>query len=806
MMTHPTAHPLDAARALTARGWVVFPGDRPDTADHCMGSPRACRERTCGADRDPSKRGKHPAVVERWGELREPADDATLVAWFGDEHPRWNVLLACGPSGLVVIDDDAAGGLERYAESIGEKVPETFRVSAVQGDHYYFAAPVGPDGARLALGNSAGLLDAWGCDVRGGASASGVRGGYVATGGSQHWTGRDYRVTDWAAPVADLPAWLIEAIRTPAGPCPPRRGVGGGGTGAGSGERGASLTGDARWDDEPRYGSADELAAQFQRHCAEVAHEGGAFRHELFLAARDGWRLVNLGLCAEDAMLAELDGCVHRVWAAEPDHRDEKIVMVEALHAARRSPWELTLPERVTRAAEHHPVIQPGRSFLTTSEAATRGLTSGDETVDRTTHGNPAVVDIDGASPPEVVDSAFEALPLPVRNEVGKRDTRTAADLYIAHRDANKVRDITAAEFFAMPPPRYLVPGLVHRDGIAVLFGAPHSGKSFLALDVALSLASGKPWAGGEGKTVTLPDGAPGVVHYIMAEAPGTNIGRGNAWLAYHGLTVADLGGRFHPILDAFLLTKGGIAGYLPKLVRERPDLIIYDTRSAMFEGKESQGEDYAEMLRAMRTIREVNDKECAQLALDHTGLGAPDRPRGNNAWEAGTDSMILIEKDKDTGLHRVTPKRVRNERESDAEWGFRRETVVVDGRSEAVLAPVALTGHRPFVTESSVLTSGLDDGIRDAIDQATLPDGKAAPAKREAKWIMLIMLAAADADEGHTQGDLRAIISAHTGKTEKSIRGSVSDAVTTLVRLGMVERIARGRVLLMPAFRPGAD
>jgi hypothetical protein len=244
---------------------------------------------------------------------------------------------------------------------------------------------------------------------------------------------------------------------------------------------------------------------------------------------------------------------------------------------------------------------------------------------------------------------------------------------------------------------------MIHRDGIAVLFGYPHCGKSFFALDVALSFASGKPWCLGEGAAITAPDGGPGVVHYIMAEAPGTNIGRGNAWLRYHGITVADLGGRFHPMLDSFLLTEAGIVNYLERVDREHPDLIIYDTRSAMFDGQEATGEDFTEMLRAMRTIRKVNDKDCAQIALDHPGLNNPDRPRGNNAWEAGSDSMIQIIKDRDSGLHTVTVKRDRSAAESGAGLGFRRETVVVSGRSEAVLVAAEVGGERqPFTFDGS--------------------------------------------------------------------------------------------------------
>jgi hypothetical protein len=218
MMTHPPLAALDAAQRLTARGWVVFPADRPDNGLHCSGSARACRERRCGAESDASKRGKHPAVVARWGELTGPVAPEQLVEWFA--AGRYNVAIAAGPSGLLIVDDDAAGGFERYAESIGEKVPDTFRLPTAQGWHHYFTVPLDSHGERVPVGNAPGLLAAYRCDVRGGASPSHPHGGYAITAGSQHWTDDPaaYVPVDWSAPACEAPEWLISAVTTPGPP------------------------------------------------------------------------------------------------------------------------------------------------------------------------------------------------------------------------------------------------------------------------------------------------------------------------------------------------------------------------------------------------------------------------------------------------------------------------------------------------------------------------------------------------------------------------------------------------------------
>ena len=47
-----------------------------------------------------------------------------------------------------------------------------------------------------------------------------------------------------------------------------------------------------------------------------------------------------------------------------------------------------------------------------------------------------------------------------------------------------------------LPPLKWLIEGLVPAGSLAVLYGAPKVGKSFLALDWALCTAAGKPWLG----------------------------------------------------------------------------------------------------------------------------------------------------------------------------------------------------------------------------------------------------------------------------------------------------------------------
>jgi hypothetical protein len=372
MMTHPPddAHRassrasspdvLTAARWCSARGWVVFPCDHPDAGLHCTGADIACRQRRCKAERernpDPFARGKHPRV--RWSDYQEPVTDAQLVAWFGGGPV--NLGIACGPSGLFVIDEDRPGALAAFAAALGEVVPATFTVATARGTHFYFTPPPG-----VVLGNSTGALPA-GLDVRGAVGG----GGYVIGPGSvSARDGRAYRVTDWALPAVELPPWLVEAVSRPAipgsgvgpgaggsggtvpglpaGPAEGRAGSQPGSDGQPTGTR-ATASDVTRWADAPRYGTAAEFLGQFAQRCALVDAPGDVFRHRLFDAARDGYRCVALGLLDEPAMLTELATAVWRVWQAEPDDDDHAHVEAGRL-AAELGPWQFTTAEAARR-------------------------------------------------------------------------------------------------------------------------------------------------------------------------------------------------------------------------------------------------------------------------------------------------------------------------------------------------------------------------------------------------------------------------------------------------------------------------
>lgn len=189
---------LRSALAAALRGWHVFP---------------------CAVG------GKRPALRGNWQDLATTSADQIRDWW---TRAPYNIGIACGPSGLIVIDldlprdaddEEAADGtlfplsgadiLSGLARQHGERYPGgTYIVDTPSGGcHLYFSA-TGEERAR----NSAGAVGPH-IDVR-------ADGGYVVGAGSRVG-GRAYAARGQPT-VAPLPSWLAQLVRDsyvpPSGP------------------------------------------------------------------------------------------------------------------------------------------------------------------------------------------------------------------------------------------------------------------------------------------------------------------------------------------------------------------------------------------------------------------------------------------------------------------------------------------------------------------------------------------------------------------------------------------------------------
>lgn len=115
-----------------------------------------------------------------------------------------NYCILAGESGLVVIDEDTFGELDRWAEARGVTVPATLTVSTPRGGrHLYFRHDHDPHIGNVGRFKQSG----YDIDVRG-------AGGYVLGPGSVI-DGREYQIVDDTEPVA-LPHVLLTFLTSAA--------------------------------------------------------------------------------------------------------------------------------------------------------------------------------------------------------------------------------------------------------------------------------------------------------------------------------------------------------------------------------------------------------------------------------------------------------------------------------------------------------------------------------------------------------------------------------------------------------------
>ncbi|CAN3980476.1 bifunctional DNA primase/polymerase [Kitasatospora purpeofusca] len=214
----------------------------------------------------------------------------------------YNLAVACGPSGLVVVDLDlpkhardlpparwaeqgVADGRDVFAalcEQHGEPWPQTYEVRTGRGGaHLYFAAP-----ADTALRNTCGEKGSglgWKVDTR-------AHGGYVVAPGSvvNH---RPYTVVNDTPPIV-LPAWLLGLLTPKAAPA------------------GAIVDAAAVRARIGRLGAYVDAAVTREADKVRDTGEGGR-NHRLFASAAALGRLVASGALPEqDATDALLDAGV----------------------------------------------------------------------------------------------------------------------------------------------------------------------------------------------------------------------------------------------------------------------------------------------------------------------------------------------------------------------------------------------------------------------------------------------------------------------------------------------------------------
>lgn len=205
-----------------------------------------------------------------------------------------------------------------------------------------------------------------------------------------------------------------------------------------------------------------------------------------------------------------------------------------------------------------------------------------------------------------------------------------------------------------LKPIDWLVRGYLEADSLALLFGDPGCGKSFVAIDMACAIATGSPW---HGKATTH-----GAVFYIAGEGHNGLARRFKAWELLNGESLADA--PLYVSQRSAALYDGDSAAQVSEAVQQlaqqsgqQPRLIVIDTLARNFGGAdENSTSDMNAFVTNLDGHLKDRFKACV-LVVHHTGHADKSRARGAMALKGALDAEYQLERDEDGVIRWATTK-----------------------------------------------------------------------------------------------------------------------------------------------------
>ena len=207
-----------------------------------------------------------------------------------------------------------------------------------------------------------------------------------------------------------------------------------------------------------------------------------------------------------------------------------------------------------------------------------------------------------------------------------------------------------------VPPREWLVEGLVPQNTVTLFSGDGGTGKSLLALQLAVASVAGKSW-------LTKPlKGGPAL--FLSAEDDDKELHRrldsivastGQDYTDLQALTLRSWAGE-----DALLAVDGQLSLMESELFREleqraaneHPALIVIDTLADVYPANENDRAKVRQFIGILRGL--ALKRECAVLLLGHpslSGLSSGSGTSGSTAWNNSVRSRLYLSRITDGGF-----------------------------------------------------------------------------------------------------------------------------------------------------------
>ena len=246
--------------------------------------------------------------------------------------------------------------------------------------------------------------------------------------------------------------------------------------------------------------------------------------------------------------------------------------------------------------------------------------------------------------------------------------------------DAKSLGFTTLPDVLGREFPLHLVRGLFPQVGTTCLYGAPGTGKSFVALDAVLSVAAGLDVLG--------RSSLQGAAIYLSTEGNSGLRARATAWALARGIDISDLPVAL--IEEPMRLRESGVVATLVDSIKQLEAssgvpcrFVCVDTLSQCLFADESGPEPMAEFTREMtRIAKALGTQVCV---IHHMGKDKTKGPRGSSVINGNFDTLLALNEGDCEGHIVLSAEKQKNDNKIALSITLERVRCGVDSEGEAV-------------------------------------------------------------------------------------------------------------------------
>jgi hypothetical protein len=277
-------------------------------------------------------------------------------------------------------------------------------------------------------------------------------------------------------------------------------------------------------------------------------------------------------------------------------------------------------------------------------------------------------------------------------------------------------------DFLNVPPVPALIANVLPAAQVSVLFGPSNSFKSFLAVDMLCSIATGRAWHG-------LPV-EQGPVLYIVTEGAHEAVAkRIVGWFEDKGIDI-EVGNTAIGIIKVpVIMNRVGDVDALIATIREGLPgckLAVFDLLAGSMEGSEGDSEIVTAWVRG--TQRLADELTCTQLHVTHSGYADATRGRGHSHLWGSFSTRLKAEGDADAKTTFLSVERHKDWDAAGLGWAFKLVQIPVGAGHETTLVPQLRhgkeTSRKVWPVSANLLRAAIDAVADRGKSVQPFPDG----------------------------------------------------------------------------------